>query len=225
VDEAGIFIVKNGIVGNNTSRKLDVDEFRGFVLIDKYAPFIFVNGCDFEGAQMFTIAHELAHIWTGQSAVFNLLNLLPFDDANEEFCNKIAAEFLVPGKEFTAEWEEARRTKDRFKTLSPHFKVSQLVIARRALDLGFIDKTAFFAFYKNYRDEIEEKVKKKKEKKKGKNEQEGDFYNNQNVRVGKRFAAAVFQATQEGRLLYRDAFRLTGLYGPVFDRYKSKIGL
>jgi len=43
--------------------------------------------------------------------------------------------------------------------------------------------------------------------------------------VGKRFAAAVSQATKEGRLLYQDAFRLTGLYGSTFDKYMERLGL
>ncbi|TXK89688.1 ImmA/IrrE family metallo-endopeptidase, partial [Parageobacillus sp. SY1] len=62
-EDIGIIVVINGVVGNNTHRKLDVAEFRGFVLIDDYAPLIFINGRAGKGAQMFTLVHELAHIW------------------------------------------------------------------------------------------------------------------------------------------------------------------
>lgn len=221
LDAAGIFFVRNGVVGNNRSRILDVEEFRGFVLVDKYAPMIFVNGRDSEGAQMFTVAHELAHIWIGQSAIFNLLNLQPFDNESEVFCNKVAAEFLVPEKEFRVVWKESERKADRYKAISAHFKVSRLVVARRALDLGFLGRREFSDFFEKYRDEVEEAAKQKKGKKKS----GGDFYKNQNVRVGKKFAAAVFQATKQGRLLYHDAFRLTGLYGNTFDKYMRRLGL
>jgi Zn-dependent peptidase ImmA (M78 family) len=216
VDGAGILIAKNGIVGNNTHRKLDVEDFRGFVLVDSFAPLMFVNGSDYEGAQMFTIAHELAHLWLGKSAVFNLLRLQPFENEIEVFCNEVAAEFLVPEKELRGTWRNAAQTRNPYDTLARQFKVSTLVVARRALDLQFINRDQFFKFYYQYRDNQAKRLKKKK---KG-----GDFYNNQNVRVGKRFASAVIRAAKEGRLLYHDAFRLTGLYGNVFDEYSKKLG-
>ena len=219
IDNAGILFSRNGVVNNNNYRKLDVNEFRGFVLVDKYAPLIFVNGNDFEGAQLFTIAHELAHIWLGSSALFNLLQMQPYNNETEIFCNKVAAEFLVPEDEFKSAWHEAEHMDNPYKAVAAKFKVSIIVIARRALDLNLISRYVFFDFYRNYLDEMEIFSLQKKGKKQG-----GNFYNTQNVRLGKKFANAVYVAVKEQRLLYTDAFRLTGLYGNTFDKYFQKIG-
>jgi Zn-dependent peptidase ImmA (M78 family) len=226
IDNAGILLVKNGVVGNNPWRKLNIEEFRGFILIDEYAPLIFVNNVDFEGAKLFTIAHELAHIWLGKGAVFNLDSLVPFDNDIEKYCNKVAAEFLVPEKRLRELWVSNLVMNEQTKTLSRRFKVSPLVIARRALDLEFVNEIEYFRFYRNYKDEIEEilREKERKRKERGK-KRSGDFYNNQNVRIGKRFAYAIFIATKEGKIGYRDAFKLTDLYGSTFQEYSQRLGV
>lgn len=95
-EDAGIFVVMNGVVNNNTRRKLDVDEFRGFVLYDEYAPFIFINNNDTISGKIFTIIHEIAHILIGKSASFDLRKLQPSSDDTEKYCDRVAAEFLVP---------------------------------------------------------------------------------------------------------------------------------
>src|SRR5581483_3495536 len=100
----GIIVVINGVVGNNTRRKLDPEEFRGFVLPDDYAPFVFLNGSDGKAAQMFTLAHELAHLWINQAGVFNLRDMQPAPDSRERFCNAVAAEFLIPEEELRRVW-------------------------------------------------------------------------------------------------------------------------
>jgi Zn-dependent peptidase ImmA (M78 family) len=150
VEEAGILVVINGIVANNTHRKLDPGEFRGFVLADEYAPLVFVNGADGKAAQMFTLAHELAHVWFDKSAAFDLRELQPADDRIERACNRVAAEFLVPESELRLLWKNAQREPDPFQVIARNFKVSTLVAARRAMDLALISRDAFFDFYSAY---------------------------------------------------------------------------
>jgi Zn-dependent peptidase ImmA (M78 family) len=216
VEEAGILVVINGIVGNNTHRKLDPGEFRGFVLADEYAPLVFVNGADGKAAQMFTLAHELVHVWFDKSAAFDLRELQPAEDRIERACNKVAAEFLVPESELRLLWKNAQREPDPFQVIARNFKVSTLVAARRAMDLALISRDAFFDFYSAY---IADERRLTARKRTG-----GDFYANQDARVGRRFAHAVVRAAKEGRLLYREAYQLTGLRGKTFDKYAKSLG-
>ena len=217
IDEAGILVVVNGIVGNNTSRKLSPDEFRGFVLVDEYAPLLFVNGGDSKAAQMFTLAHELAHVFLGGSAAFDLRAMQPAKDPMEKACNRAAAEFLVPEDELRRIWPSVQGNPEPHQAVARHFKVSTLVAARRALDLRLIARDQFFEFYSSYLDGIHRAAEGKR---KG-----GDFYENQNLRVGRRFATEVANAAAEGRLLYSEAYDLTGLYGNTFHRYAGLIGM
>lgn len=217
MNTAGILVIVNGIVGNNTHRKLDPGEFRGFVLVDEYAPLVFVNGADGKAAQMFTLAHELAHVLFGSSAAFDLRDMQPADDPTEQACNRVAAEFLVPESELRRLWPSVQSDPEPFQAIARQFKVSVLVAARRALDLDLIRKTQFLDFYRAYQEDERRVAARRPEG--------GDFYATQNARVGRRFASAVGRAVKEGQLLYSEAYRLTGLYGRAFDQYVASLDL
>jgi Zn-dependent peptidase ImmA (M78 family) len=215
IETAGILVMVNGIVGNNTRRKLDPNDFRGFVLVDEYAPLLFVNGSDGKAAQMFTLAHELAHVFFGSSAAFDLRELQPANEPTELACNRVAAEFLIPERELHRIWPSIRTDPEPFQTVASHFKVSVLVAARRALDLRLIPKAEFLEFFRLYQEDERRLAAKRPSG--------GDFYATQNSRIGRRFAEAVIRAVKEGKLLYSDAYRLTGLYGKAFDRYAADL--
>lgn len=217
IEDAGILIFINGIVGNNTHRPLSVQEFRGFALCDPYAPVIFVNGVDGQAAQMFTLVHETAHLWLGVDGVSNLDILEPSPMPVERFCNAVAAEFLVPAQQLARIWPNALDSGDAFAFTSRHFKVSPIVAARRAKDLKHITNADYAAFYRRYEDNERHS---KKHRGSG-----GHFWNTQNVRVGRRFGSAVARAAKEGRLLYRDAYRLTGLRGQTFEAFAQSVGV
>jgi len=207
IEDKGIITVFNGVVDNNTHRKIFVDSCRGFVLVDNMSPFMFINNADAKAAQMFTVVHELAHIWTGHSAGFDFRKMQPADDPVERLCDKVAAEFLVPKNKFISVWKELPDV----QFASRYFKVSQIVIARRALDTGRINKKQFLAFYNEY-------IKKEyKSKSSG-----GDFYATSKKRLSITFAAHINTAVKSGQLLYRDAYKLTGLKGDTFQTFFSK---
>ncbi|MCX7702019.1 MAG: ImmA/IrrE family metallo-endopeptidase [Gemmataceae bacterium] len=216
LEEIGIIAVINGIVGNNTRRVLDVEEFRGFAICDQYAPVIFVNGADAKSAQMFTLAHELAHLWLGESALTNLpLNERPSHNV-ETWCDRAAAEFLVPEQELRASWRHTGSGSDRFYAVARQFKVSPIVAARRAKDLHLIDTHEFLAFYESHsRRELRKKAA----------AGGGDFYRNQANRVGELFARQVIYAALEGRLSFKEAYSLIGLNGGAFQEYAARLGV
>ncbi|OFX84252.1 MAG: hypothetical protein A2W99_00565 [Bacteroidetes bacterium GWF2_33_16] len=210
IENIGIITVFNGIVENNTHRTINVEECRGFVLVDEMAPFMFVNNSDSKAAQMFTIVHELAHIWTGHSAGFDFRKLEPADDPIEKLCDKVAAEFLVPEKSFIKVWNN----NPDFKNTARYFKVSEIVVARRALDLGKITKQKFFEFYNEY---INREHLKKENQSSG-----GDFYATTRKRLGLAYSTHINNAVKSGKLLYRDAYKLTSLKGDTFQTFFSK---
>jgi len=218
-ERLGIMAVINGVVGNNPHRKLDVKEFRGFALSDPYAPLIFVNGADAKSAQMFTLAHELAHLWLGDvgEGLSGFQALEPDGGDVERFCDQAAAEFLVPAVEIQGAWPGSADSGTAFENLARHFKVSPVVIGRRAMDLGLVEREQFFSFYREY---TQHEDTKKQTETGG-----GNFYHNQNARVGRLFAGQVIRAAKEGRIGFKEAYDLTGLNGGTFQQYARKLDI
>jgi Zn-dependent peptidase ImmA (M78 family) len=219
IEGLGVIAVINGIVGNDTHRSLDVEEFRGFALSDALAPLIFVNGADAKSAQMFTLAHELAHVWLGAegAGLSGFPGIFPDGGRVETFCDRAAAEFLVPAGELRALWPGVKRDAAPFESLASAFKVSPIVTGRRAMDLGLVDRQVFFDFYDAY---VQRERKQKARVAGG-----GSFYNNQNVRVGQLFAVQVIRAAKEGRIGFKEAYDLTGLNGGTFQEYARRLGV
>ena len=209
-ETCGILVVFNGVVGNNNHRRLDRNEFQGFALVDRYSPLIFVNGADFKAAQMFTLAHEIAHIFIGRTGVSNLDFLQHSYHEIERYCNCAAAEFLVSGKELRACWERSGSIYSSLQSVTKKFKVSAVVAARRALELRLITQDEFRHSY----DEIRKQSASRPHRRTG-----GNFWNIQNLRVGRRFGRAVGRAVKEGRMTYREAYSLTGLRGDTFETF------
>ncbi|MYC97317.1 MAG: ImmA/IrrE family metallo-endopeptidase [Caldilineaceae bacterium SB0661_bin_32] len=215
-DEAGILVASNGVVGNSTRRKLDRTEFQGFALVDEYAPLIFVNAADFKTAQMFTLAHEVAHLFVGETGLSLFDRLLPVDHGTERFCNRVAAEFLVPQEELQDYWATVQDPTNPYREIAQEFKVSDIVAAYRALDLDLIDRDTFFTFYNENRCQAESRKT---------TTGRGNIWDTLRWRIGPRFAGAVARATEEGRLLYREAYSLTGLKGDTFEQMPEKLGI
>jgi Zn-dependent peptidase ImmA (M78 family) len=199
-DALGILVMCSSVVLNNNRRHLDPDEFRGFAVVDSLAPLVFINGADTKAAQMFTLAHELAHVWLGRSAVSDAQASVVPDHDVERWCNRVAAEVLVPLAVLRGEYRKDAGLRDEVQRLARRFKVSTLVILRRIYDAGGLGRERF-------RDAYEEELGRLRAIPQGKG---GDFYLTQAARVSKRFARALVVSTLEGHTLHRDAFRMLG---------------
>jgi Zn-dependent peptidase ImmA (M78 family) len=200
-DAAGVLVMISGVVGNNNRRKLDPDEFRGFALADDLAPLVFINGADSKSAQMFTLAHELAHIWIGQSALSDVGPASSPSNSVEMWCNRVAAELLVPLAALRQEYRSRAELHEETRRLARHFKVSTLVTLRRIHDAGGLTREQFWQAY-------DEELTRLGAIEKGSG---GDFYLTQGARLGKRFARALIRSTVEGQTSFTEAFRMLGL--------------
>jgi len=199
-DRLGVLVMVSGVVGSNNRRTLDPREFRGFALSDDLAPLVFINGADTKAAQMFTLAHELAHIWLGQSALSDIDPASVPSHRVEIWCNQVAAEFLVPLEDLGTEYRRRDGLQEECGRLARFFKVSTLVILRRLCDAGVMSPDDMWQAYNEEVARLQAIPR----------ASGGDFYLTQAARVSKRFARALVASTLEGQTLHRDAFRLLG---------------
>ena len=216
VENAGVLLIRSGVVGSASRRPLSVKEFRGFVLSDRIAPLVFINGADSTSAQVFTLAHELVHLWIGKSGISNPNpKKRSTDEVNdiERFCNKVAAEVLVPHTEFLRGWNDKQPVESNVQTLIRHFRVSTHVILRQAFEQ---DKVS--------RDEYEERIQAEEDrfrvllKAKG-----GSFFRNLPIRNSRILTNSVLDAIQENRVGLRDAATLLGCKVPTLKNVASEL--
>ncbi len=219
-EEAGVLVMVNGVVGSNTHRKLKPGEFRGFALVDPLAPVVFVNGADTRAAQIFTLAHELAHIWLGQTGLDDIdLGSQATSDI-ERWCNRVAAEFLVPLEQLRRHYVQENDLTEELERLARMFKVSTLVVLGRVHEAGHL---TWEQYRSAYREELARVLPLVEE---ATGAGGGNFYNTQPSRVSKRFARTVIASALEGQTLFTDAFRMLGFKKKsTFDELSQRLGV
>ncbi|GHV90488.1 DNA-binding protein [Spirochaetia bacterium] len=216
-ENIGIIIIRNGVVGQNNFRPLNIDEFRAFTLIDDYAPLVFINSKDSANGRLFSLFHEIVHIWIGLHSFFNNSSILSFNISPlETLCNAVAAELLAPNKIFIREWYDRNHLSvdEKIVAIAKYFTCGKTVIARRALGNNFIDQVQYakiaetaINLFKN------EKIK----------QEGGNYYAAIKQRYGNTFILALDNSIREGKTLYTEAFKLTNTNRNTFANLVAEV--
>ena len=206
-EEKGIYVIVQGNLGSRHTN-MSPNVFRGFTISDKLAPLIVVNPNDTKTANVFTLTHELCHIWLGDTGVSNWNSLNIQDQKptikNEQFCDQVAAEFLVPKIDLIKQWELLTigyETDVVIKRIARKFKVSPIVIARRLLEFNKISSEDYWNWYDDYQDEWI----KIKEKLKSKDSEPPSYRIRTRTKLGNALINTVIDATREGKISELDA--------------------
>jgi Zn-dependent peptidase ImmA (M78 family) len=225
IEELGILVMRSPWVRHHFTRELSVEEFRGFALSDKLAPVIFVNSADAKAAQIFTLAHELAHLWIGESGISNAdpkIRASELHNPIEQYCNSVAAEFLIPAAAFRLLWDEKKPPEANITKLATVHRVSKIAATIRARDLNAITALianeiidAEYARFWAERARMKEELKEK--------ESGPGFWKGFTDRVSARFSEAVFSALDKHEIMFRDAAQLFGVPISTLDTHPSRL--
>lgn len=213
-EDLGVLVMRGRVVRHDVTRKLNPKEFRGFVISDNLAPLIFINAADAKAAQIFTLAHELAHIWIGQSGISNINPQRRESKSTiERFCNQVAAELLVPRTGFERLWV-SNDISSNVRRIAAFFRVSAVVVLMRAYELSKVD----YSIFSELMDAEYERFQ-RYEAQKEQEETTGNFWASFTARNGRRLTKSVVASFREGHLLYTEAASLLGLKVKTFNKY------
>lgn len=213
LENKGIIVMQNGIVGANTRRNLDVKEFRGFLLYDDFAPLIFINSKDSLNGKIFTLIHEYIHFLFQEDDIF-IDEYLKNETNNEEIINKITAEFLIPTSHIDGVLDDFKDKIEQIEEFSKRFHVSKLAVAIKLKDMGKIEQDIVY------------RIKELMESHLIDNDFEssgGNFYNNSRSRYSDSFAKSVVQGAESGDISYTYAFELFDGSAKIYDYFKEDI--
>ncbi len=203
-DKIGILVLRSDKVGNNTRRKINVDEFRGFAFVDDLAPLVFINSADTPAARIFTLAHELAHVWIGESGISNptaIGMVLQKDNRINRFCNQVAAELLIPAASFVEKWQQGGNVEENITAMSEFYHVSRTAVLIRAYEHELLPDEI-------YRLKLERLQQWEIQEPQGGG---GSFWNNFLASNSHTLVHAVLTSAAEGRISERDAATLLSL--------------
>lgn len=216
-EAVGVLVFRSGVVESNNHRPLNVREFRGFAISDQIAPLVFINSKDAKVAQIFTLAHELAHLWIGASGVSNPDYALSAEEQVnpiDRVCDKVAVELLVPEDDFLSRWDNYSDTRENVGRLARHYRVSRFVVLRRASETEKITRPEYDDLYQEFISDYHEP-----------SGEGGSFYNLFLARNSSTVTYALLAAAVEGKIDKVDAARLLHIRVQTIEKARQKLGL
>lgn len=219
LEVCGIVVMMNGVVGRNTHRALDVNEFRAFAMVDDWAPLIFINAADSNGAKLFSMLHEVVHIWLGRNDLFNdRQSRITGVSKPEVLCNAVVGELIVPKNLFLSKWDIADMDVfEKITELAKYFRCGEIVIARKAFDCKKIDKNI-------YNQVVQTAIENHRRMKENKQKNSGNYYNTMGSRLDRCFIRALCESINMGRTTYTEAYRLTNTSRKTFSEVAQRLG-
>ncbi|MCM1160129.1 MAG: ImmA/IrrE family metallo-endopeptidase [Roseburia sp.] len=219
LEVCGVVVMMSGIVGKNTHRALDVDEFRAFAMVDDWAPLIFINTADSNGARLFSLLHEVAHIWLGRNDLFNdrQSQISGVSDI-EMICNAVAGELIVPKNVFLNKWDMYDMDIfEKITELARYFRCGETIIARKAIDCKKIGQSIYNQVAKTA-------IENYKQMKENEQTDGGNYYNTMGSRLDGCFIRALCESINMGRTTYTEAYRLTNTSRKTFSEVAQRLG-
>lgn len=215
MEDKGILVMQNGVVGNNTRRKLEINEFRAFMLYDDIAPIIFINNNDSQGGKIFSLVHEFIHVLLGQENLFLEDELYSIKE-NERYINRLTGELLMPQAPIKGFWDKQNDPLIQINNVARLLKVSETALAIKLKDLKLIRQDTL--------DAVIDKAMRYFDTNTNEGAGGGNFYNTFNTRISPTFTKAVIISTEAGDTNYTYAFRLLGgIKGKTFDEIRERV--
>ncbi len=218
-ERIGGLVVVSSMVGNNSHRMLNRDEFRGFTLKSSVAPLVFVNANDTKAGQVFSLLHEFGHVWHGDTGISVGGEPLAGHGSDiERWCDEVAAEIAVPGDDLSRRFDNDRVLLEELERLAEFYRCSTLVVLIRLRDVGKVPRNEFQELYEAELGRLLRLVGERGAS------SGGDFYNNQPFRIGERLSRALVADTRRGATPMTEALRLMALGSTeVFDAYAGRL--
>jgi len=228
-ESKGIFISRTSFI--HSRLKLESDELQGFAIADKFAPFIFINSDDWNAPQLFTLVHELAHIWIAETGISNeiepaIKNKSKFHPV-ELFCNEVAANALMPQSIVTAFNQNIFKDAKEIFKVAKTLGVSSFAFLVRAFNLDLISQKVYFTLRDEAQIEFEAYVKREEEKKvkQKKKEKPGgpNYFLLQLNRNSRLFTQTVLDAFRGGNIEPTTASNLLNVQVNKFQQLEAQI--